>query len=379
MNLMANPPQPRIATNRIWRLLEISLVGRGMNREFAVPSAGAIYPYDFDICILTGEGQERFAAVTLDRLGALLEKWTRQDASGLSLTLNFRPKIAMWKYGERGITYGIQDCGHVLTNVQICAACLGLTARMVQHDYSDEIAADAPLPDRTAMFSLHLTSPVSSSLSDRVRPHDAGRQNRLLTAMQARRSARAFAARPCPTDIISATLIEAWQIAVQFGIGSDAFRFSLGLRRGHDDWMLSSAQKFPDIASARAKHAHLDPEPLFCDQRFTTDASGILFISAPLGTRTEVLDQSLRLGQLGQCLYLAAEMNGIGACCVGGFHYDDAVDVFALTDGHYAAYAMLLGPLGPRIKKVDRAQRPSPRSAIIPFPAYSRSDTNAST
>ena len=79
------------------------------------------------------------------------------------------------------------------------------------------------------------------------------------------------------------------------------------------------------------------------------------------------------------CLYLAAEMNGIGACCVGGFHYDDAVDVFALTDGHYAAYAMLLGPLGPRIEKVDREQRPSPRSAIIPFPAYSRSDTNAST
>lgn len=345
------------------RLLRLALLGIAKDRRYAVPSAGALYPYEIDLVLQTARGRDALSALTLPALAARLAAIGAQDLDGLTMTLWFRPTVSVGKYGERGIIYGVQDCGHLLANLVIAARAMGLVCKSTIFPFATPFEKPQPLPARIAIATLEI-GPGDGTSSRGTSDHHG---TQLLAAMMRRRSASAFAGPVNPPDIVERVLHTA-QAMREGSLGEDMrFRFHLARRGPSGTWRVSAAPTLPDLLAAPHRDASLDMTSLFCLQEFTAQAGEMLTISAKLGSGTEVLQQSLALGGLGQCLYLAAEMHGCAACCVGGFDYDAVRQAVFVPDGRYAAYAMVFGLHGPPQRKVDRTSNPTPRSAIIPL------------
>lgn len=345
------------------QLFRAALLGAARDRSYAVPSAGALYPYDIELALLPNRGSEKRYCLTLPELAAGIFTICAQDIHKLTVTLWFRPSASIRKYGERGITYGMQDCGHLIANLAMASRHLGLTFASTDLPFAAAFEGSQPLPARIGVAHLEIGPGDEVGSSEDGDHHGA----RLLAAMMMRRSASAFAGPADAPGALGRVLNTAQAMQNGSNAADEEFGFHLAQRDGAGGWRLSAAPAMADLFSAATKQATLDLVSLFCLQRFTASAGAMLVISAPLGSRHEILRQSLALGQLGQYLYVAAEMHRCAACCVGGFDYDAARRSVALPHGRYAAYAMLFGLRGSSRKKVDRASIPTPRPAVIPL------------
>jgi nitroreductase len=347
------------------RLLRVDLIGEQRALGFAVPSAGALYPYEFDLVFDTRRGKRRFSGLQLAELRDVLDEGHPEDSVSLTLSLAFRPDISRAKYGNRGLIYGMQDCGHVLANLTLAAEALGLDHDLTLHRQDWGTAAEWPLA--APVFDITLSAML---LHD---PENTPTQ--WLDVMGRRRSADAFSACPVQPEQLARLLDMARQVG-----SAQPFPFALHTVRrdvaGH--WMMHAGAPTPAGVGPYALTG-LKPTDLFCGQAFTETSAAVVFLSAFRGDPGRVLHQSLAAGQAGQCLYLATQMVGLGGCCVGGFDYAEAARILALADNRYVAYAFLLGHEGLRLPRVDRQSRPSPRDAIVDFPVARSFDSGKVT
>ena len=352
---------------RFETLLRVALVGADGDRHFAVPSAGALYPYVFDLTFEIPRGSLRYKDVPLSGLSAVLKDAPLRGATGLQISMAFQPERARAKYGNRGLTYGMQDCGHVLANLKLASGPLGLATNVTVHPMA--WAVGDILPNAIPVFDIDIRAAEESrgDLSASINKLD------FLSAMMRRGSASAFDTAPCAPNTVAKILARSQQIANHDPQRLEKFGFLLALRDAEHLWTVQGSDGLDGLGKRPARGVPLDPSALFFAQEFTTNAAALVFFSAPKSGPEAVLDQCLCAGYAGQCLYIAAEMDGIGACCVGGFDYNQAEQIFGLPSDQYAAYAMLIGRKGIARPKVDRRRNLTLREAIVEFPA-TRSD-----
>lgn len=294
------------------QLLHIALLGEAQDRHYAVPSAGALYPYELDLVLRTTQRAEAWHGLTLAALASILPEISR-DICSVSLTLWLCPGRTVRKYGERGIIYSMQDCGHVIASLALAARHMGLSCKHTPAAF-DGLGY---LPERVAVAQLEInTTDGPSALSDVVRNNA-----QVLDAMLSRRSADSFDRSVTPPDLLHGVLTKAEALFRDCAFGTLPFGFHLAWRDSIGGWRLAGAEALTDLLSVPAKPTGFEPVPMFCMQEFTAGAGAMLMISAAVGSRAEALQQSLALGQLGQCLYIAAEIHRCAACCVGGFDY----------------------------------------------------------
>jgi hypothetical protein len=366
------PPHPA-SVLPVAAVLQTGLLGRATDRKFAVPSAGGLFPYDLDM-IVDGAGySEQHLSVTLPTLADRLPAIAALSPFRLTITLNFLPEVSLRKYGDRGVTYGLHDCGHVLANLKLAAHCLGFSCHHRPLPFETSFECAAALPEKVPVFCLEIgrDTPDAAPWNNR---HDKGR---LLEAMRQRTSARSFSIRTCDSETVALALESAAALCRTLNAETAACSYQLAQRHGENDWALSQARDLEGPFLTGSQPVQFPVASLFCGQGFTEQASAILMVSVPLGPSRQILAQSLLLGQLGQALYLSAGLHRLAACCVGGFHYGAARDAFKPPAGHYVSYAMLLGHAGAGGIKVDRRSRPSPRDAIVSFPFFARSQPDA--
>lgn len=365
--------------NCSWDVLKSALIGRSSSedndRKFAVPSAGALFPYDFDFAMRGGSSTKNQYEVPLSLLESMLSAWSLTDLEELTLTLNFKPAIATRKYGERGIIYGIQDCGHVLANLQLAAVCHGIPYVVTRIPFAKSLSQFAAAPNRVPIFRVTLGK-------GEFRPgvlSSGHSSEHVLAAMRKRTSAHTFAKAAGPDSAVRAVLNSAWRLSKALPVDTSAVQFNLAQRKG-DSWHLSNATGLSELCEAKGAPRQFDPVGMFCNQAFTANAHAVLMVSAPVTKHNQTMRHSLDLGQIGQCLYIAAGLQPLGACCVGGFEYDLAAKSFGMDSQRYAAYAMLLGKEGPSLPKIDRNRKPTPRKPIVPIisPAPSGETLHAS-
>ena len=129
-----------------------SYVGR------AVPSAGAVYPYEFAVLVMENGAPTAFRIDADRRTCARLAVGARvtaaldvsglaipEDGGALVVTLT-RPWLSMRKYGDRGYLYTQLDAGHVAGNLILAAAGRGVTGvlrlRFPRESLSELLEAD---------------------------------------------------------------------------------------------------------------------------------------------------------------------------------------------------------------------------------------------
>lgn len=147
--LPAAPPEPpaeRVVTPGLrlaLSLLEEAVLTSRANRSCgsyvarAVPSAGAVYPYEFAVVVmengvptafrLSGDRRTCARLTAGDRVSAALATSmlaAPEDGGALVVTLT-RPWLSMRKYGDRGYLYTQLDAGHAAGNLLLAAAARG--------------------------------------------------------------------------------------------------------------------------------------------------------------------------------------------------------------------------------------------------------------
>ncbi len=363
--------------SRLSALLQVALLGQGHHRRYAVPSAGALYPYDLALELQIGRRWETLGPVSLPELANILPALASSEATALSLTISYRPAISTAKYGERGLVYGIQDCGHLIASLKLAAFRSGFSCNVSVLPFADAFAGSALPSGSVAVCRLHI-EPLAGN--DDLTDIPGINADHLDQAIRARRSANTFG-----PDWLSPTrlagLFSCAQSLHSHLLGREAlWQAHLALRDGPNGWtrtLQTGLGEIPGLGAPNPLPVGLDPVSLFCGQVFAADAGAILILSEQLGNWRSSLAQSLSLGQFGHCLYLAAAMNGVSACCVGGFDYTLAAQSFGLDADRYAAYAMLFGTAGAGAAKVDRSNRKTPRAAFVPFPTRDLDNTHA--
>jgi nitroreductase len=108
----------------------------------AVPSAGALYPYEFAVLAMENGLPAAFRVDTDRRICARLAVGERvtaaldesglalpEDSGALVVTLT-RPWLSMRKYGDRGYLYTQLDAGHAAGNLLLAAAGCGITGTL---------------------------------------------------------------------------------------------------------------------------------------------------------------------------------------------------------------------------------------------------------
>ncbi|MEU7115233.1 nitroreductase family protein [Streptomyces sp. NPDC046182] len=108
----------------------------------AVPSAGAVYPYEFAVLVMENGLPTAFRIDTDRRTCARLAVGARvtaaldasllsvpEDGGALVVTLT-RPWLSMRKYGDRGYLYTQLDAGHAAGNLLLAAAGRGATGAL---------------------------------------------------------------------------------------------------------------------------------------------------------------------------------------------------------------------------------------------------------
>jgi len=100
---------------------------------------------------------------------------------------------------------------------------------------------------------------------------------------------------------------------------------------------------------------------IFADQAFVAGGSAVIIMTAPKVEAARDTARNFFAGFLGQFFYLAAALEGISICCVGGFDYARLATAFRVADDRFPVYAMVLGRAGPDQLKVDRRRLPAER------------------
>ena len=131
----------------------------------AAPSAGALYP--LDIYVIAGEkgvkGMEAGVYHYLPKTHSVLpisKGDRRKEIASASLQQMWMAKAPVifvitaeykritWKYGERGIRYGLIEVGHVGQNLFLQAEVLGLGAGIVGAFYDEDVSKVIGLPPK---------------------------------------------------------------------------------------------------------------------------------------------------------------------------------------------------------------------------------------
>lgn len=145
------PPAEPVAApglRRALSLLEEGVLTSRANRSCgsyvarAVPSAGAVYPYEFAVLVMEDGVPTAFRIDADRRTCARLAAGSRvtaaldastlaapEDGGALVVTLT-RPWLSMRKYGDRGYLYTQLDAGHAAGNLVLAAAGRGATGAL---------------------------------------------------------------------------------------------------------------------------------------------------------------------------------------------------------------------------------------------------------
>ncbi|MET9628343.1 nitroreductase family protein [Lentzea sp. NPDC006480] len=369
------------------RIVESGVLDSGPGLR-AVPSAGAVHPYEI-LVVADDDGRPalfqvdpaRRVCLRTEASPLLLPDPPRGGAHVLLLT---RPWLSMRKYGRRGYLYVQLDLAHLATNLLGVALSLGVDAalrlrlpreamreRLGRFGAHREIhsvltlgpspgaavagwrfrdgtfrAQDALLDDLESLCWNGLPPGLvdgSGTPNAAVRAPLVAGEGSLAVARWAdlsrkRRSSKGFA--PGAVATTAVTAVAGTALATDLGLDQDRVVMSVVEPHGADT---------DHVVSACHDQEHLRHASAFAV--FHTD-------SGDTGAESHLLREDLfRAGAAGQLLYLGAAAERVGVTAVGGFSPRAWRELAGLPAGREVLYLVALGRDGVQTVKLDRGER----------------------
>jgi len=253
----------------------------------------------------------------------------------------------MRKYGERGFVYGMQDCGHLVANIEIGAGQLGLSCATTYTPAPDLAARVGGPRESFRVCTVRIAS-------DETRVSEPPAED-LIGLLAHRTSATGFLDAPVAPAVIEDVIRTALELERPIRPLCDV-ALSVGAATRADGWDIQHYDCHADAPGFLPSHPTdaLSPVQLFMSQQFVGSAQSVILMSVPKTPLPKLLASNIRAGQLGQCFYISAIKHGLGICCVGGFDFEEARRSFELAQGLQPIYSMVLGHSTERRPKEDR-------------------------
>ncbi|MUZ75836.1 hypothetical protein GOZ90_24525 [Agrobacterium vitis] len=314
--------------------------------------------------------------MTTKTLISFLSRWRRDVHADCKITIFYRPDISVRKYGDRGVLYGLQDCGHLIGNLQLGAFCYGIVCKTkflpTFSDHPGPIDITRPVP----LCQLSYEEKGIPSLHDQLDDE----QTEILRAMAIRASVASFGPEPLDHSLVKGVINDANWLATKLICPADTqISFHLGERASSENWVFSHLNGGAGSWGYAADTKTLDLKSMFLSQSIVEAAQAILLLSTPNSSLSSLFRHSIAVGQLGQCLYIAAARRRVGVSCVGGFDFQDVASSFDLAQARHAAYVTVFGHTGSMRAKHDRIYQPTHRDVPTTFLAGKESDFDART
>lgn len=378
----------------------------------APASAGALYPAELYAVACGVEDLEDGLYHFAPEQPGLHQLWQGKLARAAAKRLGAQPSVltffisamywrSLWKYRRRAYRYCLLDAGHMLANLELALAAIGLAPRYTA-DFADASSGvflglasddeavvagvsagpppDDPGPEEEGLPPFDLQAKALSARIGRdaevLAAHAAGNLDEplkprtwpvlrppagslqlseptpesadLLEVIRSRRSRRNFLPAVVSESEVSALLKASLpapgpcQASVLLGPGGDleagVYRYAPGLN------LLTPIPSPPDDARRGMARASLG-------QLWVGQAALVLVLWADLSALEEdhgpraYRHAMLAAGRAGQRLYLAATALGLGCCGVGAFYDDEAAFHARLPENGQALYVLACGPV----------------------------------
>jgi len=321
-------------------LLETSLLGkRGRTRRYAIPSAGKLYPYYMKIRQFRGDRASVTSSVSITTIVSFLERIRYTEYTDLEVSVIYRPRVSMKKYGERGYIYGLQDCGHLISNIEIAALARAISCAVTYYPSDSKINSTISSPTETDVFEICRLKMSVTGKTDRGNSFDG-----LVRYQFERKSATSFTSTPLNRTAVKSVLDYAFYLNRYLAPTTLTGTLKVDAVLRDENWRtLGYSQKQRDWSYARDITQEVSLETLFMRQQFVSNAQVVLAISDVEPDHVSSIDTNILVGRLGQCLYISAAKHNIGICCVGGFDYRNASIFIGSEAGGSPSYLMVLG------------------------------------